>query len=99
MLTDTSHCEAERETEALGEEGVLMVDLVGIGEFQIDEVDLLVLEERPGVPCATMQFHRNRTRNDETRNVFQRRLSLRIVEVLGRRDSQHPGLAAQRCQT
>jgi hypothetical protein len=50
-----------------------MVDLVGVGEFQVEEADLVILEEWPRVPAATMQLDRNITGNLESADLFQSR--------------------------
>jgi hypothetical protein len=73
-----------------------MVDLVGVGQFEVEETDLLVLEERAGMPAAAVQLDRHVAGNLEGFDVVQRRLSLQIVEPVGRRDRDEPGLAANR---
>src|SRR5690349_1991832 len=77
--------------EPLGELGALMVGLVGVAELEIKEADLVILEERPGMPGAAVDLDRHRARDDECRDVRERRLGLGLVDVLRRRHRHEPG--------
>src|SRR5436305_7706454 len=87
--------EAQREAEAPVEMRVVVIGLVGVAELEVKKADLLIVEERPGMPGATVELDGHRARYHEGRDVFERGLGLRIIERLGRRHRHQPRLAAE----
>ncbi len=90
-LLELEHCAVP-----LVEVTVLVVGLVGVGQFEIEEAHLLVLEERAGVPGAAVELDRHVAGNPERLDVLQRRLCLRVVDLRGRRHRDEPRFAADR---